>query len=176
MSKTYLSLDIRDQSISGFLVKSGLKGNSIEGHVRVPVEAAEESENQLESPWHQAISVIVDQLDTNGAICLITVPPALISYRNIRIPFKENRKIRQVLPFEVEPLLPFPLDEVILDFQTARQSENSDVIAAAVEKAKLQPILDALAAFHLSPQVIIPGGFPVALYLANQKEEDSFIY
>ncbi len=176
MSKTYLSIDIRDESISALLIKSGLKDNIVEGQVCVPLEADEVSEKPNENQWYRAIASIVDRLKVNGAVCLITIPPALVSYRNLRIPFKENRKIRQVLPFEVEPLLPFPLDEVILDFQTARQSENSDVIAAAVERAKLQPILDALSAFHLSPQVIIPGGFPVALCLANQKEEDSFIY
>ena len=176
MSRTYLSLDIREHDITALLLKSGLKGNVIEGHVRVPVETAEDSSDQAENPWQKAISGVVEKLDPRGATCLITFPPALVSYRNLRIPFKDNRKIRQVLPFEIEPLLPFPLDEVILDFQAVQQSENSDVIAAAIEKAKLQPILEALAIFQLSPQIIIPGGFPVALCLARQNQEESFFY
>ena len=176
MSKTYLSLDVRDHSITAILVKSGLKGNAFEGHAHVPIEAAEDSENELESPYYKAIATIVEKFNASGATCLVAVPPAWASYRNLRIPFKDNRKIRQVLPFEIEPLLPFPLDDVILDFQSVQQSEATDVIAAAIETKKLQPILDALNAHRMSPQVIMPGGFPVALCLAREKKEESFLY
>jgi type II secretory pathway component PulL len=176
MSRPYLSLDIRDHSISALLVKSGLRGSVIAGHAHVPVEASGESETREDNPWHAAIAHIVEKLDAAGAACLVSLPPALVSYRNLRVPFKENRKIRQVLPLEIEPLLPFPLDEVILDFQTVRKTEGADLIAAAVEKAKLQPILAALNAFRLNPQIIMPGGFPVALCLAREKKEENFLY
>ncbi len=176
MSRPYLSIDIRDHAISALLIKSGLKGNVIEGHAHVPLEAPSGSEPHEENPWYAAIARVVEKLDASGATCLISLPPALISYRNLRVPFKENRKIRQVLPLEIEPLLPFPLDEVILDFQTVRKAEGADLIAAAVEKEKLKPILDALNAFQLSPQIIMPGGFPVAQCLARQKKEENFLY
>ncbi len=172
MSRTYLCLDIREQSISALLLKSSLKGNTVEGHLHLPVEPAEDIGN----PWHAGISSVVEQLDTRGAVCLVTLPPALVSFRNLRLPFKDNRKIRQVLPFEIEPLLPFPLDEVILDFHPVRQAESTDLIAGAVQKAAIQPILDALAVFRLKPRIIIPGGFPVALCLARQRQEESFLY
>ncbi|MFP4225183.1 MAG: type II secretion system protein GspL [Desulfobacterales bacterium] len=176
MSRPYLSLDIRDHAISAFLVKRGLRGNVIENHAQVPVESAGDAENHAENPWFTAIAQIVEKLDAGGAACLVSLPPTLVSYRNLKVPFKENRKIRQVLPLEIEPLLPFPLDEVVLDFQIVRKSDTSDLIAAAVEKTKLQPILEALNAFQLNPQVIMPGGFPVALCLARQKNDEDFLY
>ena len=172
MSRTYLCLDFREQSISALLLKSSLKGHTVEGYLQIPLDPAEDSQN----PWQDGIASIVEQLDTRGAVCLMTLPPALVSFRNLKVPFKDSRKIRQVLPFEIEPLLPFPLDEVILDFQVVRQAEPSDVIAAAVEKASIQPILDALSVFRLKPQIIIPGGFPVALCLARQRAEQNFLY
>jgi type II secretion system protein L len=149
-----------------------LKGVSIEGQAHAELDSAAEEEN----PWVSAISSIREKLDTRGAVCLLSFPPSLASYRNVTIPFKDARKIRQVLPFEVEPLLPFPLDEMVLDFQMVRQTEGSDLIAAAVEKAKLQPVLDALAAFRLNPQLILPGGFPVAICLARWMEAEQFLY
>ena len=176
MSRPYLSLDIRDHAISALLVKRGLRGNVIENHAQVPVESAGDAENHAENPWFAAIAQIVEKLDAGGATCLVSLPPALVSYRNLKVPFKENRKIRQVLPLEIEPLLAFPLDEVVLDFQTVRKSDTSDLIAAAVEKTKLQPILEALKTFQLNPQIIMPGGFPVALCLARQKKDADFFY
>jgi len=176
MSRPYLALDIRDHAVSALIIRSGLRGNVIAGHAHVPVEMSRDSETHAENPWHAAIAQVVEKLDAVGATCLVSLPPALVSYRNLRVPFKENRKIRQVLPLEIEPLLPFPLDEVILDFQNVRRADTSDLITAAVEKAKLQPILEALEAFRLNPQMIMPGGFPVALCLARQKKDENFLY
>ncbi len=172
MSRIYLCLDIREQAVSALLIKSGLKGIEIAGHIHVPIEPSENMTN----PWHAAISSIKDHLDTRGAVCLVTFPPALASFRNLKLPFRDRRKIRQVLPFEVEPLLPFPLEEVILDFQVVRETDGSDLIAAAVAKSQLQPIFEALSAFRLNPKLVLPGGFPVALCLASQREEETFFY
>jgi len=172
MSRTYITLDIRDQTIAALLIKSGLKGMEISDHIQVPIEHFEEAEN----PWHDALSAIKERFEARGAACLLTFPPALASFRNLKLPFKDNRKIRQVLPFEVEPLLPFPLDEVILDYQMVRAGEASDLIAVAVQKAKVQPILDALSDLRMTPERIVPAGFPVALCLARQRPEETALY
>lgn len=172
MSRTYVALDIRDQVITALLIKSGLKGMEISGRIQVPIEHSEETEN----PWYDALASIKDHFEVRGAACLVTFPSALASFRNLKLPFKDNRKIRQVLPFEVEPLLPFPLDEVILDYQMVRAGEASDVIALAVQKSKIQPILDALSELRMTPERILPAGFPVALCLARQRPEETALY
>ena len=172
MSRTYVALDIRDHAITALLVKSGLKGLEVSEHVQVRVDRSEDTEN----PWYDALSSIKEQCDARGAACLATFPTALASFRNLKLPFKDNKKIRQVLPFEVEPLLPFPLDEVILDYQMVRAGEASDVIAVAVQKSKVQPILDALSELRMTPERLLPAGFPVALCLARQRPEETVLY
>ncbi len=172
MSRIYLCLDVREDAISALLLESGFKGMRIQSRKHVPLNMAEDTEN----PWQDALGTILEHMQTRGAVCLLAFPPALASYRNLRIPFTETRKIRQVLAFEVEPLLPFSLDEALLDFQLVRRDEETDIIAAAVEKARLQPILQALSAFGLNPQRIVPAGFPPALCLAGQRPEENFFY
>ena len=172
MSRTYVALDIRDQAITSLLIKGGLKAMEILGHIQVPIEHSEETEN----PWYDALASIKDHFEVRGAVCLVTFPSALASFRNLKLPFKDKKKIRQVLPFEVEPLLPFPLSEVILDYQMVRAGEASDLIAVAVQKSRMQPILDALSELRMTPERILPAGFPVALCLARQRPEETALY
>ncbi|MFO7839691.1 MAG: type II secretion system protein GspL [Desulfosalsimonadaceae bacterium] len=172
MSRIYFCLDVREDAVSALLLESGLKGLRVQSRMHVPLRKPGDTEN----PWHEALASILEHMDTRGAICLLAFPPALASYRNLRLPFTDRRKIRQVLPFEVEPLLPFALDEAILDFQLVRREGSADVIAAAVEKTRLQPILRALSEFRLYPQRIMPAGFPAALCLAARRPEENFFY
>ncbi len=172
MSRNYLCLDVRENEISALRIKSGFKGNEIEKGICVPADRGAGSEN----PWQGPAAEIADKMSPEDSVCLLSFPPSWASYRNLSLPFRDRRKITQVLGFEVEPLLPFPREEVSLDFQFIRKSEASDIIAAAVEKKRLDPLLDALAAFSMHPQIITPGGMPAALCLCRENPEKDFLY
>ena len=49
-----------------------------------------------------------------------------------------------VLPFELEPTLPFQSEELVFDFQTIETPETGDstnLLAVAIEKSELDPFL-----------------------------------
>ena len=56
-----------------------------------------------------------------------------------RFPFKDRRKIRAALPFEVEAQVPFELDDYFVDFEIAAEAESrTDVVAALVPRAEVR--------------------------------------
>jgi len=166
ISGKILGLDIRYDAVSAVLVKSDIKGNRIEAHAYVPISNGKDSDNCISS----SLKIITEKMDVTGSFCVASFPAELISYRNIQVPFKERKKISQVLPFELETTLPFPVDRLIIDFQTVKKPDNvdhTDIIAAAVEKSRLQSYLDTLGSFNIAPEILTVGGYPVALYMSG---------
>ncbi len=172
MSKKILGLDIRHDAISAVLISSGMKGAVIEAHAYVPISDPNDSGSFLSSSPEiaSALEIILEKMDLSGSVCVASFPADQVSFRNIKVPFKGQKKIRKILPFELEPTLPFPEGALIIDFFSVKRSENTDhtdLITAAVEKTSLQSYLDTLAAFNIEPEIVTVGGYPTAIFLAN---------
>lgn len=74
----------------------------------------------------------------------VALPSALAVFKNLELPFTVPEKIKLVLPFEVEPLLPFSLPEAAIDAvinETDTQRARSDVFVVAMRRATLDATL-----------------------------------
>ena len=167
MTRKIVALDIRNDKISAILIKTVLKGNSIEALAVSKIPAVSEDHDETKNRLAEAIEKTIKEFDISGAEFVVSIPPDLVSYRNLRVPFKDRKKIRQVLPFEIEPTLPFPIDEVTIDYQPVRQTDRTDIIACAIRTSDLATIVDTLKTHNIDPQVVTTGGLPTALCLAK---------
>ncbi|HAO20288.1 MAG TPA: hypothetical protein DCQ37_07255 [Desulfobacteraceae bacterium] len=157
-------LDIRQNAVSAVLLKSGLQGSRIESHLHIPLA------DGIDAGLVPALTDIRSQMDINGAACIASYPASWLSYRNLRVPFKDRKKIRQILPFELEATLPYPVDNVLIDFHVISSTpEYSDILAVIAEKKRLKSFLDMLNAAQMKPQVVTIGGYCTALSL-NKSE------
>jgi general secretion pathway protein L len=86
------------------------------------------------------------------------------------MPFIDPKKIKQTLPFELETLLPFPIDDILVDFNMVKSSEQSDILAVSTKKAFVSEYLQALEPFNIHPKVIDIRPVPIALWLLSQAE------
>ncbi|MBW2575495.1 MAG: hypothetical protein JRC88_08410 [Deltaproteobacteria bacterium] len=155
MSRKILGLDIRHDAISAVLLKSGIKGTDIEAHVHVPIS----NQVYMETVLAASLETIVEKIDISGSVCVASFPADEISYRNIQVPFKGRKKIKKILPYELEPTLPFPIDDLIIDFYIIELPDianRHNIIAAAT-----------LAAFNIEPEIVTVGGYPAALCAAG---------
>ncbi len=169
MSRNILGLDIRDDAISAVLVKSGIKTNSIEAHEYIPVSDQKDIAGCVDS----LLKSLCKQADISGSICVASFPANRISYRNIKLPFKEQKKIKQILPYELESTLPFLVDDLIIDYNSIKlqgqsgSADSTNVVAAAVEKSAIESYLNTLTSFNIKPQIVTIGGYPTALCLSS---------
>jgi len=111
MSRKVLGLDIRADSLSAVLVKGSLRESRIAASLTVPIDAGDDS-----GGLPAALEAVAAAMDLQNADCVVSVPAALFSCRNVFVPFGNSKKIRMVLPYELEPHLPYPADEMLVDF------------------------------------------------------------
>jgi len=172
MSRRILGLDIRENFVSAVLLDSGFKGSQLLGQAFFPIPENEEDEDQ---GLGQAIQAVVEKLKPAGAACVLGIPARFVSFRNLSVPFHDLKKIRQILPFELEPSLPLPVEELIFDFEAVKRDGHQDLLAFAARKDRIQFYLDALAQANLNPVTIMPGGYAAARFLSTMAEDDDFL-
>ena len=132
MGRKFFGIDIRSNAVSAVLVDNSIKGNIIDAHLHIPLATdPEEDGNGLS----EALEMITQEMNITDSVSVASFPADQISYRNIQVPFSDHKKIKQVLPFELEPVLPFAVDDLAIDFNTITlpgNNENTGVLAAAV--------------------------------------------
>lgn len=169
MSRKIIGLDVRYDAVSVVIIDSRLREKHIQGFKHISVHQTENRDTALAS----ALKTIFKQMDTSGAVWVSSFPSEEIYYRNIRIPFKGNKKISQVLPFELEPMLPVPVDNLIIDFHPVNSNINddyTDIIAACVKKTSLETYLNILAEAGADPANVSIGAYPAACYMNNLQD------
>ncbi len=172
-----LAIDIRTDSLSALLVKNTIKGSEIDAGFHVEQSGLLKFYDDSEPPLALALKQVIEQIDMADVETLVSVPAELISFRNLQVPFKDRKKIRQVLPFEIEPTLPFPIDELTYDFHARRRSEHTDIFAAVIQTVRLQQIVSAFQSIGIEPRIVTPGGLAAALCLTRSTDgTQDFVY
>lgn len=164
MSGKILTIDIRDETLTALLLLSGLKGNRVASqcHIRLD-QAPPDIENRIF--W--ALSRVTEELDTQGATCILSIPPSEVTYRNVTVPFKERKKIAQLLPFELESGLPCAVEALTIDFDIVRKSDYTDIIAAAVKTEIIGKTVEILKSVDITTRYITTGPVAEAMCLAR---------
>ncbi|MBI4230935.1 MAG: hypothetical protein HY608_08890 [Planctomycetes bacterium] len=79
-------------------------------------------------------------------------PAAESFFRRIEVPFTSDAEIRSILPFQIEPLLPCPIEDVVLADAVCAQAEGrTAVLVAAARKEALRAHLKAFAEAGADP-------------------------
>jgi type IV pilus assembly protein PilM len=104
----------------------------------------------------QALTELLSAHAIRPAQVVSAIPAHATFVRNLLMPFRDPRKIREVLKFELEPHIPSPVEEVIVDFAKIRDTEagGCEVLAVAVPKQVIVEHLQVLALAGLSPDIV----------------------
>ncbi|MGB9498424.1 MAG: hypothetical protein ACKVE4_01455 [Dissulfuribacterales bacterium] len=167
MSGQIFAIDIRHNGISGLLIKNSLKGNRIEAQRYIPYADSKNEQVLSEARIADAIKNVVKDLDLSGCEYVVSISSEFISYRNLQVPFKDRKKIRQILPFELEPTLPYAIEDLKVDFQMIRQAEHTDVFVGALNNAMIESLMADLKENNIAPRIVTPSGLPSALCLSR---------
>jgi general secretion pathway protein L len=126
MPQTVLGLDIGQSTIKAVLfAPKGLNGGSILAAEIVNINAC--------GGMEPAFKKLAENKSFQNTSCCLCLPLADIMFRQVSLPFTDDNKIRKTLPFELEPLIPFDVSEIVTDY--LKVSLNGLLVAAATKKA-----------------------------------------
>lgn len=157
-----LGLDIGRDSISAVQINSALRGSQVTACARAMVEEGGGLED--------ALNRLFEQEDLQSDVCMASIPGDRFSYRNLEMPFKDPKKIRQTLPFEIESKLPFPIEDLVLDFTVTERSDYTNLLAVSVRKEVVSEYLALLGNHGIVPEILDIKCMPIASCVMGQKE------
>jgi general secretion pathway protein L len=103
----------------------------------------------------QALTELLSSHAIQPGQVVSAIPAHATFVRNLALPFRDPRKIRDVLKFELEPHLPYPVEEVVVDFATVREVDGGcEILAVAVPKAVLAEHLRVFELAGLTPEIV----------------------
>lgn len=140
----YLGLEISKAALAGTKIYVSGKKATIDDFYHEPIIKNENEEND-----QSIINAIQKLLEKAGASCQIklSVPNYQVIFKEMTLPFLAEDKIRQVLPFELEPNIPFAIVDVAFDFIITRQDKEkkeTTILVSIIQKKDLNYYIDLL--------------------------------
>ena len=151
MPEKILGIDIGSSTIKVVQVARTLRSSQVSAYDTVKLP-----EDREPSQIASALVDLISEKNLQSDRYRVALSTDEVFLRRLRFPFTAQRKIAQVIEFELEPTLPLPLGEVEVDFvKTERHQDGTQgVIAAAFAKEVLNPMLSALKEAGVEPEVV----------------------
>ncbi|MDH5720839.1 MAG: PilN domain-containing protein [Spirochaetia bacterium] len=138
MSRNPVILEISHKKVKGIAYRSGVKGKTF---LESNSQFFSSKDNAIRT--EEIIGFIKDNYPENGGIYL-NLPAENMFFREISLPFIERKKIKEILPFELESMISYELDEIVFDYYANLNLENNstDVLIVGSLKAPLLPYIN----------------------------------
>ncbi len=142
-----------------------------------PIEGEGGNESDRLAYIVTSIRDLMRSADIRPAPMLMTVSGQAVFPRFVKLPPAGRDKLSQIIQYEAEQNVPFPMDEVVWDYQLIHGEEgelNVMLVAAKIENIKR--LTDCVQAAELEPEVVDVS--PMALYNAvrfNRPEDDGCV-
>lgn len=146
------SIDIGTSSIKLIKTKRGFKKFELISAVMEDVDM-DLFNNDYIAAVENTLSILLENEDLSDYKIVTSIPIDQTFLRNITFPFNDINKITTAIPFEAEESIPYPIEQVIMDFQTIPTDgkENGKVILAALDKEYLKSLIEIFNKCNLYP-------------------------
>ncbi|MDY6855352.1 MAG: type IV pilus assembly protein PilM [Thermodesulfobacteriota bacterium] len=149
-----IGLDIGNDSIKAVQVTGGLKGYRVTGFVK-----RKRQDSQTETPLYdlaEDIKRMFNEASLEGDVFVSSISSGSVAVRNINLPFSNPNKVRQVINSEMESILPFYLDDILIDYSvTNKRSVNgTDLLVMAAPKMVIKEHLEVMENVSIEPQIV----------------------
>ncbi|MEW6335651.1 MAG: cell division FtsA domain-containing protein [Thermodesulfobacteriota bacterium] len=157
MPERILGLDMGGGSVKAVLLSRGLRGGyRMLGFTRIDAPAGD---------LQEALESLFSDPAFRNARCVTALPAGTLSFRNVRLPFRDDRKIRNTLAFALEPLVQKPLNTLFVDYILTGQAPQAEIFAALAPRALVEQRIAHLAGYVRDVAVIDIDAVPLALRL-----------
>ncbi len=160
MRPNVTGIDINDDFLTAVQVIKGFGGWELTACARIQLEEDDGLTSALKS--------LSESMNLKGGECIVSISGAGTFYRNLVVPFKDKKKQREVLPFELEPCVPFPIDDLVVDFFSTNRSNKPELLAVFAEKRVIGALLDTFQEQGIDPEFLCVRCVPMVLWLLSR--------
>ena len=162
MARQTLALDIKNRGIDWVLLRAGLRDVQIvkSGHL-----VCQASNGDTDSTV-ATLQELHASLELPGLTCVAAIEGHGLMTRSLAVPFQDRRKVRQILPLELESTLPVAVENLAVDFQMADNGSGRLALSVAMAREQVEFYLQILRDAGLDPVLVTFAGLPSAMLLA----------
>jgi len=148
MSQTILGIDLGSYSVKVLHLVRRVQELQVLNYIEEPLSL------HTRLPHEEQITIALEKIfsnnDLNADVVCMSLPGHLLSSRILDLPFSNTKKINQVIDFELEGFIPFPIEEVFCDFHILSQSGNeSQVLCVYMQEESFRKYHDSLIAANI---------------------------
>jgi general secretion pathway protein L len=152
-----LGLDIAEKALRAALVTTTLRTSQLSRYIEVPIAAPPEAEERCEA-LREAVQELMAALDAPLDTLVVALDGREASIRVVELPAGAAKRVTEVLPFELEPVLPFAVEDAVVDHQPVDRTPTTvRVMATAVPKERVAARLAMLREVGLEPKQLAVG-------------------
>jgi general secretion pathway protein L len=152
-----LGIDIDRSAVRAAVLRTALRRTELERYLQIPSTEPAGSPGQLPE-LHEALSNLLRAIGKPPDAVVTSLDGTQASLRTVELPVAASKRVSEVLPFELESMLPFDIVDAVVDHQPIGTKDGQlQLLAAAVLKARVS---EHLALFHgtaIDPREIAVG-------------------
>lgn len=128
MGNKGIIVEIKAHEANGALFSSFLGRTRIERMESATIKDGETASD--------AVRKLLSSFPSDASVTLV-LPGHLFMVRNVSLPFTDRKKIRKALPYKVDGLLPFPVEDVLIGSLLSAQTDTGSIIMSLAIPARL---------------------------------------
>jgi Tfp pilus assembly PilM family ATPase len=154
-----IGIDIGSWAIKATVLQGGFNRFEVEGQytkkvARTPLSA------DASAAQFRAVEALLDEIEPGERVFFgACFPIHQASMRSVSMPFTDKTQIAQTLEFEVESLVPYDLEDMVMTHRIAGTNDKgSDVIAALAPTQEVRALLISLTEAGADPKSLVIDG------------------
>jgi len=152
-----LGLDISPRVVRGAFLRTTFRGSEMEQYAEAAVPYAEESESDQEL-LRSAVAQVLAAGARSPDRVIVALSGDAASLRLIDLPLGVEKKAAEVLPGELEALLPFNVADAVVDYQVVGRDESTvELMAVAAPRQNVAACLQGLQELGVDPRDLAVG-------------------
>ncbi len=154
LSQRYVGVGIAEKQVVTTTVLVKQSKSLIEAVNITPIEQGPEETKQ--ERIGQALKTAFGTIKKYDQI-KVALPASLVVFKDLTLNFIDPAKIRMVLEYEIETMLPFSLNEAVVDFiitKVDKVQKQSQILVAAVRSSDLAAYLEIFERCGLQPTTV----------------------
>ncbi|HEX2677457.1 MAG TPA: pilus assembly protein PilM [Polyangiales bacterium] len=156
MART-LGIDIDRSAVRGVVYKTAFRKSEVERYIAIPLTEPVDGPGRLPE-LHDALQNMLRAIGKPPDSVVTAIDGTQASLRVVELPQAASKRLAEVLPFELESMLPFEISDAVVDYQTiGTKAGTLQLMAAAALRTRVAAHLATFQGTAVDPREVAVG-------------------